>query len=913
VKKSKKTLYKTIIAFLIILLVLAGIAAVRIYYEYLQFAEIGYQYIDIFFKNIRAQLAAQGASFLFVLLFLLADHFVLWKIVYKENKDLTIFRRPFFIFILTFIGALLLSSIISSKIYEGALTFSNATWFGERDPVLGKDLGYYIFTRPFYMALVKGIKGLLLFNIIYTALVYILLQLRGGISEFKQIFKNKPVFVHNFVNVMLYVVATALTFKFTGESQLFGRFCNVVGAGFTQIKIWMVYYNIAPLLLILIVPLGLYFLVKGKFKRALIAVLVFPAVWVLAFSIATLNQVLIVEPDELAVQQPYLQYNIDMTRKAYGLDAVEEETYDVQQNLSYRTITKNNDMLSNINISDEAPLLSGINKLQSMGTYYTFYDSDLVPYTIDGQKTYLSIAARELDNAKLDTTTDTYVNKNFRYTHGSGIVMTDTARIGTDGQPIFRIKDLPPLSDVGYPWVKEPRIYYGEKTDNSVVVKTNYTEIDYENNEQNNPYSYQGFGGIQMTPLNRTLLSLMTADYQLLFNRQITSESRALINRNILNRVKKVAPFFMYDSDPYMIVTEQGELKWIIDAYAVTNQYPYATNVGRINYIRGCAKVVVDPYNGTLDFYITDKDNPFIKTYQKMYPTLFKNEEIPETIAQHLRYPQTLFEIQSDVYRKYHTTDVASFYAGADSWEFAKEKNAKGEVQNVASYYTLVNRAEETQSVLMRPYTLQNNNSMIGWISVGTDQENYGKLKAYRLNQTDDNQIYGTMQIENRIRSDETISAELSQLSENGAQVSMGRVYALPIDQSFLYIKPVYVMGSGNSAAYPELKRMIVSYNDKVVMDATLRDALEVLFGKKQAHSKELFPKQDTQTLDELIDRVIESYDSMKEYNKASDWENSGKAMKELEETMVKLKEKKQQIDKETNFVGPPEAEADER
>ncbi|MCX7714308.1 MAG: UPF0182 family protein [Clostridia bacterium] len=904
-----KGIVKPIIALTALILIAAGVIAVNIYYEYLQYAEIGYRYIYVFFTNITAKLGVQTLSFALVFMYFLANNFIIRKIIYTQNNDLAVVRKPFIIVVFTFILAFLASTVISDKVYQNFLIFSNASKFGETDPLFGHDIGYYVFTRPFYIAVIQSVKGILLFNIIYTFLIYVLLQLRDGIEAFKKLFENKGVFIHSMTNVMLYVVTIALSYKFAKENILYSSFGGISGAGFTHIKIWLVYYKIAPLLLIIIVPLVIYFLLKAKFIPAVVSVLIFPSVWVLTFAAACVNQSLIVDSDELAIEAPYIQNNINMTRRAYGLDKIQEKDYNISNNLTYKDISSRGRLFSNFCIADADEQLSATNKLQGLGTYYKFSDCDLVPYEIDGDKTFVAVSVRELDNDKIGKTTDTYVNKTFKYTHGTGVVVSDIRSNASDNQPEFIVKDIPVLSNVGFPKITQPRIYYGEKMNNSVVVKTGYTEVDYQNVEQNG-YSYEGFGGIQMTTLNRLVLSVMNRDYQMLFSGQITSESRALINRNIIQRAKKIAPFFLYDSNPYMIITDNGDLKWVLDAYTVTDQYPYSTVAGQINYIRCPVKVVIDAFNGTVDFYIIDNDNPFVATYKNMYPTLFSQNEIPDDILSHIRYPQDMFKIQAEIYKKYHVTDAVSFYDKNDILDFAKEKNKKGENQYVESYYNLTtDENNETSCVITIPYTQAQSNDICGWLEAGSDKENYGQITAYHVNQTDENKAYGIMYAEKLIENDSTISGQISALSANGAKVSMGNMRVLPVKNSLIYISPVYVTNTENSAAYPELKRVIAIYNDKIAMEKTLFDSLQVIFGKKRANIDVQENLEEEPTLNELIDSIINMYDSIKQYNMANDWENYGKAMREFDEKMSKLKEKKKEVDEKNSFVGPPRAD----
>ncbi len=894
--RADRKITGAVIAFVVILAVFAAITAFDIYYEYLQFAEIGMKYIYVFYTTVTVKIAAQAASFVIVFLFFLLNNIVMRKILFKDNSDLRVVRSPVWLAVITTVIALFASSIISSSIYHDFLTFSGNVKFNRTDPIFNLDLSYYIFERPFYISVVNSIKGILMMNFIYTLIVYVLLQLRDGISEIGKTFENHGVLIHCVVNAMLFISAVAMSYKFAAEDMLFGNFCEVTGASFADVNIWLLYYKITPFLLLLIAPLVVYFLRKGKYSKAVISVLIFPAVWVAAFAAAAVCQSVIVDSDELAMESEYLQYNVDMTREAYNLDTIQEKNFDVDNNLTYKNIADEHTKISAVSAVDMEQYTAAINKLQGLGTYYKFFDSDLVPYEIDGVKTFAAVSARELDGDRIEKSADTYVNKTFKYTHGTGVSVGDVR----SGVEQFIVKDIPVLSNFGFTNIKQPRIYYGEKMNNSVVVNTRYNEVDYMNAE-NSAYSYEGFGGIQMTMLNRIVLSFCEKNYQMLVSNQITSQSRALINRNVVERVKKIAPFFSYDSDPYMIVTDNGELKWILDVYTVTSQYPYSTPInGSINYIRCPAKAVVDAYNGSVSFYITDPDDVFVKTYQKIYPTLFEYGEMPETIASHIRYPKDMFKIQAEAYRRYHVTDAAQFYDKNDVWDFAKEKDKTGAAQYVECYYS----TDGSESFLNILYTSQHTDNINGWLTAGSDMDNYGQLTVAKINKAE-GIICSTMYAENIIDANENISEQLENFSQNGANVLVGNMQVMSVKNSLLYITPVYVENTANSAAYPELKKVIAVYNNDAAMGDNLTEALQILFGKKSADT--VVMNGEEHSLNKLINDIIDVYDSIKQYNRANDWENAGKAMSELDLNMEELKQRRAELEDIEPFVGPLE------
>lgn len=896
IQKKKNGSFAPILFGTIIVLIILCTISVRIYYDYLQYAEIGLKYVYIFFTNTSMKLAVQVISFILVFIYFLINNICMRKILFKENDDLKVITSKVMLVIITIIIAFLASNVISQNVYSNFLTFLNNEKFNQTDPIFNMDLSYYIFERPFYMEVVDSVKGVLLFNTLYSFMVYLLLRLRNGITHVKAIFKTRGVLVHCLVNVMMYIVAVALTYRFTREEILFGSFCGVSGAGFTDVKIWGLYYNIAPLFLLIIVPLAVYFIKKMKYTRAVAAVTVFPLMWVLTYAAATITQTVAVESDELAIEQKYIQYNIDMTRNAYDLNSISQQQAEISNNLAYKDIINDSKVLPNVISVDTDEYIKQVNSVQGFGNYYKFNDVDLVPYTIDENSTLAAVSVRELDNEKLSHTTDSYVNNTFKYTHSMGVTVSDVR----SGKDKYIVKDIPSLSNVGFPRIKQPRIYYGEKMNNAVVVNTNYDEVDYMNTQQS-AYSYEGFGGIQMTPLNRAVMAVCGRDYQMLFSNQITLQSRALLNRNVVERVKKIAPFFSYDSDPYMVITDDGELVWVLDVYTVTNQYPYSTKVGNVNYIRCPAKAVVDAYNGTVSFYITDKDNPFIKTYANIYPTLFETDEIPDSIVSHLRYPKDIFKIRAEVYKTYHVTDAASFYDKNDVWEFAKEKSKKGDTQSVPFYYNVTDKGVTLNAV----YISHNGKNINGILAVGSDAENYGNIFITKLSETGEITT-DTMYAEKLMEEDSAVIEQLRQLAENGSQVTIGNLEVIPIGNSLIYISPVYAVNANNTSAYPELKKVIVVYNDKVAIENDILEGLKVIFGKKTAdpHEEEFI---DNEGIKELINSIIDMYSGVRQYNTAGDWENYGKAMSEFDKSMAELEQRRHELDTIKPFVGPLE------
>lgn len=877
--------------------VLAGIVFLRCYYGYIQYLEIGYRYGQVYITKLLAQTAFQCMSLAAVFAVFAANALVLRSVALAENNDLKIIKSKRLLLLLVFIVSFIASRIVSEKLYETFLTFRNVTWFEETDPIFGWDLGYYIFTRPFFIALVEAAKGLLLFNIAAVLLIYVLLQLRGGAGELKKLFKNKGVFTHCFVNLMLFVILTALAYKFNIESLLYSSFSSVTGAGAADMNVWYLYYKIAPFLLIVIVPASIYFLMKSKPKPAAASLAVFPAVWIAAVICAVVYQTIFIDTNELTRENRYLSYHIDMTRKAYGLDKISEEPYEIKNDLTVKDLSLYSETLENAPLTSEETILQNIAAQQSQGDYESFTNADIGVYSFDGERIPVAIAAREPDSGTISKSADAYANAAFKYTHGTGIAMAQMNKFDSKGNAALRIKDTPPISDFGMTQVSEPRIYYGETTDATAFVRTGYIEYDYENNQNGGSYAYSGFGGIQMTLLNRAAMAVGGGGVRQLFSQHIASDSRALVNRNIIERVSMVAPFFMYDGDPYLVLTDDGQMKWIVDAYAVTDQYPYSERMGGINYIRSCAKVVVDAYSGSVDFYAVDAENPFVQTYSKMYPDLFSREEMPSDIKSHLRYPRDLFTIQAQMYQKYHVTDTGEFYNATREWETAKTKTL------LTPYYAMLQTENGARMSLVNVYTTRRAGGVCALLSAGSDEDNYGEITANIIYESDDNSAYSPAQAENIMNSDGAAEA-IKELSQNGATVMRGAVTIVPVKNTLVYAQTVYTSAEADGKS-PRYRGVAAAYNGRSAFGATLNEALRRMLadGKKNeniyAGAKTDDPGNEADL--PLVNRAVEIYKRVQEYSRAGDWENYGKAMKEFDDVMSMLDA---QISIE-GFIGP--------
>lgn len=884
----------------------AAIVFILIYYvcrgfmEYLGVVEVGRQYVSIFVKNLTTRIIVQGISFISIFFAVTLSILFLRRNLAILNIERGIFNSLKISLLLAFLAALVLGGMVSSSLSERFLSFANPQWFGKTDPVFGKDIGYFVFQRPFLVALSDSVFSIWLF---ITGFVLVAYWFFGAVfSDYsgKELLSFKAVAIHNYINIGILLAINCLAYILKTENILYDSFGELSGAGFTAKTIWLTYYRVAPVLLIGIIVLSAVFLAKAKKAQAIRTILVYPAFWLAAVVIAFAVQTIVVSPNEVIREQENIAANIEYTQAAYGLDGISEVEFDVKNDLTAAAVAQHSEVTDNIRILDLSANLTVLNQIQGIRNYYTFNETDIVPYEINGKKTAVAITPREITKDNLSDSADTYINRTLRYTHGFGVTMNVINQVTSQGQPRFLIKDIPPKSGEGIPEIKQPRIYYGELTNDYVVVgNEKYKELDYSEGQEDIEFSYDGNGGLKLNFLNRVIFAAKYGDIRLLISDLVSSNSRILINRNILDRVNTVAPFFKYDTDPYMIIDDDGSLKWVIDAYTTTDAYPYAQSYGgQFNYIRNSVKAVVDAYNGDVTFYVADESDPLVRNYRAIYPQLFSDKEIPDGIKEHIKYPEYMFKVQSDVYGKYHISNPTTFYNKNDTWVVAKERYGNAtEPKEIAAYYNMMRLEgrEEAELLLTVPYTLTNKDNMVAWLAVCNEWDSYGKLQVYKFPK--DMNVYGPLQIENRINSDMNISKELNLWSQGGSKVIRGNMIVVPIENSILYVEPIYI-ASSNQSTLPELKQVVVAYDEKIVMKSSLEEALYALFGEKAPDKPEIpsveqqsnvaVPQEDVD-YNSIAKKVVEEFKRAKQANAEGNWNAFGESMTALEQSINQL------------------------
>lgn len=696
----------------------------------------------------------------------------------------------------------------------------------------------------------------------------------------------------------IFFIMLAINFFLRQFDLLHAHTGVVYGAGFTDVNITLWMYRILCGLAILSAIMFIVQMGRKKYKSLLTVPVIMILVGLVGTGAGILIQNFVVSPDEINKESQYLERNIQYTQYAYQLDDVDIKAFAADNKLTASDINANVETINNIRINDFDPAQQFYNQTQSIRQYYTFHDVDVDRYMINGKYTQTFLTAREIDENKIDTS---WLNRHLKYTHGYGATLSRVDKVTSSGQPDVLIGNIPPESEVKEIEITRPEIYFGELSNEYIVVNTDEKEFDYPDGQSNKYTMYEGKAGIKLNFFNRVLFSIKEGSLKLLVSSNIDSDSKIIIYRNVIDRVRKIMPHLSYEADPYMVAVD-GKLYWMMDAYTTSSYYPYSEpidgNTGSTNYIRNSVKVVVDAYNGDTNFYVVDEKDPIATTFQKIYPTLFKSfDEMPEGLKSHIRYPNYLFEIQASVYAKYHMEDVNVFYQREDMWDIASEIYGMEKKQMTPNYYIAKlpgeQKAEFFNSI---PFTPKSKQNMTALMVARNDGENYGQLVLYQFPKS--RTIYGPEQIEAQIDQNTEISKEFSLWSSAGTKYRRGNMFIIPINTSILYVEPVYLEATNSSI--PEVKRIIVAYNDKIAYEETLADCLISLFGTKAQNgvsgSETTTPSQSggedsaaNMSARQLAELVQEYFTKAQNAQKNGDWAKYGEYLDKMEEYLNEL------------------------
>lgn len=900
-KASKKTPKfskgKIITLSVIAFIILVGILSVGLLTDYIWMDSEGFRSVFTTVLSSKVLLAAIG----FVVFLVLSLSTLFWirssyiSYLDKERLPQVILNKKTssaIIFGTSLLIGLFGSSLVQGIGWEPLLKFLNQAAFGISDPYFEMDISFYMYTLPILKIALNLLLGLAIFFFLIEA---------GFYSVFGMYRKSKKAQIHmgvtlGFVGLLLAGLHLLAPYEtlLTNQVNIFQE-SAVYGLSYTDHLI-----NIPKsYILAAVAVIGMIWMIiamnRGKILSMAIPIVVYLLLIVIGQISSVIVQSFIVSPNEFSKEEPYLAHNLEYTREAYQLAGIVEQEHPANETLDSAMVERNRLTIDNVRINDVRPLQDVYDQTQTIRPYYSFNDVDIDRYMVDGDYEQVFISARELRSEDLSEQAKTWENLNLRYTHGYGVVMSHVNQVTPQGQPEYMLNNLPPKGVID---INRPQVYFGEEAYDEVVVNSKKEEFDYPEGGDNATSRYESEHGIPMTGLNRLLFAIETGNFRMLVSDQITEESLLLHTRNIVDRVNRIAPFFEYDTDPYIFVREDGSLAWMLDAYLIEEQYPYAEpyNNNGENYIRNSVKVVVDAYTGEVNFYPVDTSDPLLQTYQNIFPDLF-TEEIPEDVKAHFRYPEKLFVTQASIFGTYHMSNLEVFYNREDVWQFPTEKYYNEDITMEPYYVTMrLDETENEEFILMQPFTPRNRQNMIAWMGVRNDGEHYGEIFVHRFPKQKN--VYGPQQIENRINQDSVISQQLNLWSQGGSEVIRGNLLAIPIEDTILYVEPIYIESS-NETSLPEVKQVVVAYGDYIVMEETFEKALsrilEIVDPNHEPDSgvepSEPEDGEESPILNagETLKELSEKFDAYQNALSQGEWEKAGELMTEIEAILQEI------------------------
>jgi hypothetical protein len=863
---------KRVVAFLVILLASMILIStlVLIYTEYLWFESLnlGSYFVKVIYYRIELFLIFFALSFLILFLNRFAMHVASEEFLGEPLK------LPLWIFVIL---SLFIPYALSRN-WIDLVFFLNAQDFGVKDPIFGMDASFYAFKLPFIKDIINLLFALIVLSLLISIVYYLLIfRWVKSFEEFKDLFPRNG-YIHISILVASILVLAGIYLYIGRFDLLSSQFGVVKGAGYTDVFIRIPAMLLLSITSLVLAALSIYY---GLRRQAEMYALVFFALVALLFIglvlIPFAFQKIRVDPNELTMEERFIGYSINYTRFAYGLN-VEKKVYPVRGTLTIEDVERNSGIIENIRLWDHRPLLSVYRQIQQIRTYYQINDVDVDRYHIGGNYTQIMISARELSPELLPPAAQTWVNKHLIYTHGYGVIASPVNAVSEEGRPDLFIYDIPPQGVIE---VERPEIYFGELTEDYVIVKTLQKEFDYPSGEKNIFTTYNGTGGVPIDNiLKKVLFSMRFGDVNLLLTGYTTPESKIMMHRQIVERSFSIAPFLRYDSDPYIAIID-GKLYWIIDAYTTLNNFPYSASVvygTPLNYIRNSVKVYIDAYNGSVRFYVIT-DEPVIRTLMRAFPELFVTfDKMSIEEKEHMRYPVDLFKIQAAVYSVYHMDDPRTFYNKEDVWEIPTELFEESTVE-VEPYYVIITiEGDKPEFLLMLPFSPKGRDNIISWMAARCD-EKYGELLLYEFPKG--TLVYGPMQVEARIDQDPEISKIFTLWSQAGSRIIRGNLLVIPIDNSILYVEPVYLRAE--NAQIPELRGVVVSYENRLVMHPDLQTSIKAIFGEIRAQ------EPAAEDLESLAKLGIEIYKKAIEEVKRGNWTGFGEMLQRLGDILERI------------------------
>ncbi len=780
--------------------------------------------------------------------------------------------------------------------WDKPLLYQSGTAFNQIDPIFGRDASFYLFTLPFLDQIQSFVWSVAFVTLLGVGAVY-LLRMQAernlptdviSLGRFPERGRMHLAWLGAF---LLLVMAAGLYLdRFEELYRAGGLF---TGPGYADIHGTLPALALKSVTALVSAGVVVYALWRQQYRMLIGVAVLFVLVWVGGSVYTVLLQRFVVAPNELEKERPYLKFHIDATNRAFGLDKVSERTLAEDTELTAKDIARNRATVNNIRLWDHEPLLDTFAQIQEIRTYYQFASVDNDRYPIDGELRQIMLSPRELSSHSLPSRT--WVNERLTFTHGYGVTAGPVNRVNEQGLPVLFVQDLPPRSTVPVLRIDQPEIYFGELEDEYVFVKTKQQEFNYPEGDRNIFSTYNGTGGVALDSFWRRLLfAVYLRDKEMLFSSDITDATRILINRNIAKRVREIAPFFQYDSDPYMVILE-GRLKWIFDIYTLSDRYPYAEQVeGTGNYMRNPLKAVIDAKDGTVSYYAVDPTEPIAAAYARMFPGLVKPlAEMPAGLRAHLRHPPGYFNVQTALYATYHMLDVNTFYNKEDQWSVPVVGNKR-----MVPYYTVMKLPGESQEefILMLPFTPRLKDNLAAWMVARSDGDHYGQLIVYTFPKQ--KLVFGPKQMVARINQDGMVSQQITLWDQSGSSVIRGTLLVIPIENSLIYIQPLYL--KAEDGRIPELKRVIVGYQDTIAMGLDLEDALGKIFGgdgRVASAAPERTAKRPSPAAgqpapigtDTPIQQAVRQYRALNDAARSGDWARFGRELDALGHTLEEI------------------------
>ena len=904
-KRNKKKSITTRMALVILFIIIfAVITYVQLRGSYLEYLELGEQYTSVFYTNLIYKYSIVAINFI-----------ILYIVIYFTNRGIKKGLKPFFEKenkkmpkLLNKSLALVISAIVSiavaSAFMQKLMLFINSTSFGIPDPVFGLDISYYMFIKPLIELIVLYFTILVAGLTIYMALYYIIAfnMFFDGVDG--KMLKEGLLFKKIMRNVVLIAIGIGILTILNVQNILFGKFLTIdnnieiIGAGLTEatIKLWG--YVIFAFIIVIFAIRAIHYFKQQNTTKVLKNLAVIPGYLVVLFVIMMLFDLLYVKSNELDKQKTYLASNINNTKQAYNIN-IEEENVDYSGTITEEEVTNNQNVIDNIPIISQDAVLKTVQSNQTSTGYFSYNNISLANYEINGASQLVYLAPREILSSGR-----TYSNKTYEYTHGMGEIIASATESDSTGNVQYIQKEISGSDEQIN--ISEPRIYFGLDTKETIATNVkNKQEYDYtDENGTDHTSTYQGKAGLKLGFLDRLILGITKGDLNLAFSSEMTSDSKILINRDVVTRAKKALPYLIYDENPYTVITDDGKIIWVVDAYTTSSNYPYSqyTSIAHdgiredINYIRNSVKVLIDAYDGTVSYYITDRTDPIAMAYSKIYPNLFVDldKQIPEDISKHFVYPEFLYNVQAEVLKTYHNVRPDVLYRSDDLWDIAKYnsvRSTKSTGTYMEPYYTMLKTTDGEKFGLVQIFTPDEKQSIIAYL-VGSTEGTTNQLKLYKF--SEDSNIVGPMQLDKQMEEDEAISKELDALNTTGTRLTK-QMMAVPINNTLLYVEPIYQTMLNEQSEIPVLKKVIVASGNKVAIGDTFENALDNLLSTYAVDIE----VENTDDVEGLIDAIIKANQNLTESNENNDWEMMGRDIKKLQDLINSLEQAQEAEDKE--------------